>query len=462
MAENEANRRMALSIYNSIFNAVTGTSDTGQSGYDPKKTYLTMEPSGRLIDPKDYANPWTPGNKTGNKGAAYNIAQLAYEVHEMSPATSISSVRAVDVYQQILRANTSDPELDDSAKQRIQEAQAVLKREVTVTDDETGKPVQKTVETVMSREYTKLRQKYYSARLSYMMAYLKAQETDSGRQNWPLLGPTLRGPVTGTYDDWRAAHANEVESAIAVLATNGNKQVALAFAAAKKLFDGYGVDLTGTPELTYRSAVYPTGWTSAELAEDWPTATVTQGSQETSSSEEAHSYAASAGIKNGIWGWGGGVEGGGSKYQSHLSEETKNLKVSFQYCLCTISRPWLDGTLFSTPHWKTSQYDPGTISTGKRDQSGTALPMLPVSFLCLRNVSITADWHKSDSENANRAAKFDSEVTWGPFKLAGYSQNDESRSHHMRADWDGSTLTQKGLQIVGWLHSIVPYCPPTS
>lgn len=460
---NAVNKAMALSIFNNIFGALTGRGDSSNAvSFDPRQTYLTMEPSGRFISPRDYLNPWSPGFPKGSKGAAFNVANLVDQGHLTSPETALSGNRVSRVYEQVQQANVTAQTQDDAGKENLKKADAVLWRTVTETDPETGEKTKKTVESAAFRTYKKLHQAYEQARYAYVSAYIKAQETEEGRETWPMLGPTLRGPMENAWEEWRAADAAEVENAIAVKDTSGRNQVALAFSNAGKLLDSYRSDLSGDGVLTYRSMVYPTDWISRDAADDWPTMTINQGSLQQDQTEESQEYSYSAGIGGGFWGLGGSASGSGSDHREHLSEQTRNLKVSFKYCLCTISRPWLDATLFALPGWETNAYPAGAISTGKRKQENTALPLLPMAFLCVRDVSITADWGTSDVKNASHASKMDAEVSWGPFKLAGYSESDHSKSHHLRASWDGSTLTQPGLQVIGWIHRIVPSCPPQS
>ncbi|MFI1386365.1 hypothetical protein [Embleya sp. NPDC020886] len=456
----ETNRRMALTVYNSLFNALTGAGDITDQAPPAPQIYLSLQPSGRFIDPQDYANPWAPGNIKGSRPAAVALARLADECHVTSPSTQLQTNLLHQVYGQVLQANVDGQSENPDEKKAREAADKLLYRDVNEVDPETGKKTPKHVESVGFREYQNLRQKYLTARSAYTFSYIKAQETEQGRDTWPELGPTLRAPVDAAWEDWRGADADEIESALAVLETTGHKQVASAFADANKLYQAYGVDLTGDGTTTYRSAVYPTNWTDADAAQDWPLLTIEQGTQETNSSQESTSYSGDAGVGNGLWGWGGGVDGSHTENHDHLSDETSSLKVSFRYCLCTLSRPWLDTTLLGMPSWSTDAYKEGRISDGGRRQQDTALPMISTSFLCVRDLSITAKWAKSDTSHASSSTRGGAEYGWGPFRLGGASYGHDSKSSHHRADFDGSTLSQKGLQIIGWTHQIVPFCPP--
>ncbi|GAO10875.1 hypothetical protein TPA0598_07_05990 [Streptomyces lydicamycinicus] len=457
---------MALTIYNQLFAALTGTSPgAGGSSLQPAfpadQTYLTLEPAGRFVDPKDYARPWTPGNMKGSLSAALNLAQLADEIHLTNPVTTRSTDKLSAVYGTILRANVNEPEPSQEIKEKHEAAFRVLYRTVKVTDEDTGEVTEKTVPSVAYREYRKLEQAYQAALSAYQGAYLEAHKTPEGAETWPLIAPTQRMPVTAAWDDWRGADAGIIESALAVVNTTENKAVAIAFSKAGELFSSYATSLQGpSAAVTYRSTVIPSGWVSAEEAEDWPTVTISAGTTVENDSKEAYDYAVNGNYGLGFWGFNVGGSGEGREERERSDEATKDLEVSFKYCLCTISRPWLDGTLFRAPYWSVSGWPPHQVSDGTRAQEGTSLPMLPTAFLCVRDVKITAKWGRKDIENAQRASKSSADVGWGPFKMGGFHSSDSAKSHHMRAQWDGRTLTQPGLQIIGWVHTIVPACPP--
>lgn len=73
------------------------------------------------------------------------------------------------------------------------------------------------VETPLYRDYLERRAAYEAARAAYEAARREAQTTASGRGTWPLLGPALQLPVQQAYDRWRAANAEQIERAVALL-----------------------------------------------------------------------------------------------------------------------------------------------------------------------------------------------------------------------------------------------------
>src|SRR5947209_6930675 len=66
-------------LYDRIVDTLTQGGDGNNAAFDPNKTFFTLEPRGRIIDPNDYAGAWTPGNPNGSHDNAMNICALADE-----------------------------------------------------------------------------------------------------------------------------------------------------------------------------------------------------------------------------------------------------------------------------------------------------------------------------------------------------------------------------------------------
>jgi nucleoid-associated protein YgaU len=65
---------------------------------------------------------------------------------------------------------------------------------------------------------------------------------------------------------------------------------------------------------------------------------------------------------------------------------------------------------------------------------------LPVGFVAVRNLTISAQWSAEDSANLGSVTDF------GPFQVGAS---------------DGQTLTHAGLQVVAWLLQRLPELPPS-
>src|SRR5262249_37394404 len=128
----------------------------------------------------------------------------------------------------------------------------------------------------------------------------------------------------------------------------------------------------------------------------------------------------------------------------------------------------------------------GTVD-GQANSQETLLPMLPMQFLVVRNVKITAeDW--GEDHAAMEAAFGDAGGAWdkessgfnagasygfGPFSINANVSHEQAKegvsrfgnyTSTTRQDHEGyfhgSTLQIKGAQIVAWLSTVVPASPP--
>lgn len=129
--------------------------------------------------------------------------------------------------------------------------------------------------------------------------------------------------------------------------------------------------------------------------------------------------------------------------------ETTELTLSFEYCLVSLKRPWLNSTFLSLKNWYVPGTQAGEFSAGSAGRSDSGddalLEALPKAALLVRNLDISASWTQSD-----RSVLGDS-VSFGPFNLIGSSVNETSGS-----------VRCPGMQIAAWVCEPLPLLPPTS
>jgi len=422
-----------------------------------------MKP-GLAINSKDFRNPWTPGNMNGSKDAALNTAELADIAPKMSTLYTDSGNTISKIYGQIMTnvqvpAQPPNPQIE----KQLQDASDVLFRTVSVSDPDTGEVSQKRTESQLYRDYLDNQAAYGQQRMAYIAAYQAAQATQSGKANWPLIAPTLQIPVKAAYDRWRSAGADKVEQAIAIQNVSSQNALSKAFDAAKKVFEGYGVLLeeagTGMSQMTYRSSLLPSDWHSMNSSSKWTTVDSKSGSFARSASSEFTSGGGSAGYNLGIFSIGG--SGGASKEEKHMSAETKNLRVSYEYTLVLIRRPWLTFNLLGLKGWNLQNlYSKGQISNGSKlaSQDKSAMPLLPTGFVVVRNVNISADWSKTDYDFIKKTVNAGGRIGIGPFTIGGsyaHSKTNES----FQSAFEGQSIKVPGVQIIGWISQVVPFCP---
>ena len=125
---------------------------------------------------------------------------------------------------------------------------------------------------------------------------------------------------------------------------------------------------------------------------------------------------------------------------------TDSITVSFNYCYVNIARPWIFSPLFYMQNWYSNAFAAGSLSTGVMD-TGNNMPFaaVPIGFIVISNLNITAQWSQNDLEIAKQASAF------GPFSLYGNTVTQNS---------NGATISCAGMQIIGWINQVTPLLPP--
>jgi hypothetical protein len=286
---------------------------------------------------------------------------------------------------------------------------------------------------------------------------------------------------------------------------------------ARKILQAWSLNLAGIAVRTPYTYILPSEWADIESNDiGWTTFESTASSY--SRHYESHKY----GLHTGEWrgessatsGSGGlsvfgfGFSGSHGQQDSSnssgfssqgsdgsvLTSGAKNMTVSFQYGLCQVIRPWMLSDVMRMKNYFVKGQKAGSISSGKLDEQvgdlDKLLPMLPTSFIVVRNVRIHAsDWGSVQSEltsywDKETAASNSSSSTtsgglsipvFGPLSVsAGASHSASSYSGSFKdefgrdvntnygAHFNGQTLEIDGAQVVAVLSEILPECPPMS
>ena len=145
-----------------------------------------------------------------------------------------------------------------------------------------------------------------------------------------------------------------------------------------------------------------------------------------------------------------------------IDQETSDLQISFRFCRVAIRRPWLMLSVLRLQGWHFTGQPAGSFSTGRVDSNPGSFPLLPTAFIAVRDLQISGTWSKRDRAIAELAAAgTGGTVAFGPFALSGKYGTDQAGAAY-NAQFDGKTLTAKGLQILGWINQVVPFSPPTA
>lgn len=117
--------------------------------------------------------------------------------------------------------------------------------------------------------------------------------------------------------------------------------------------------------------------------------------------------------------------------------ETDKVTISFEYCLVNLERKWLSTTFLYGHDWKVPGVERGALS---RPAPQGTLSLLPIGLVLVRNLEIKANWSEEDR------AKLVGAMSVGPFDVS--------------ASLGTGSLSQPGIQVVGWLVQQLPELPP--
>ena len=455
--------KMLQTIYDSLFAAFTSPPPNAQrqGGSQADKTFLILNWPGQQVDPAQYRNPWTPTNPEGTQEAAENFSALVDDAPMLNPIWSPSGRKVSQIYADVVNAKVVPPPESAADKTAYDKAWSYLNVQKEIENDDP--PPDKVTVTADSPVYTKYKRAYlaYDKAVTSLVNnyFFFDMSKPEDQRKWSLLGTQLQDAVATAYDDLQNAQATKVQDALATIAQSSNNQVGRLFKDAAAQFSNMRKASVADPTARYwPSFPFPANWTSADAAADWSEMTLTSNSLKTSENSDFESITAGASGSYGLWSGGGEFE----KQDGHqsMSKETSNLKAKFKYARVTIVRPWLNFLLFGVDGWSTQTYpQPGRLSNGTKNQPNAPFPLLPTSFVAVRDLEISADWGKEDSDEITKKLSAKANFGWGPFSISGgYAKSSSSKK--FASEFDGTTLSNPGLQIIGWVCSVVPNSPP--
>lgn len=125
------------------------------------------------------------------------------------------------------------------------------------------------------------------------------------------------------------------------------------------------------------------------------------------------------------------------------SEATNGFSISFNYCRVNIDRPWMNLAVLSMPNWYCYGSNAFLFSNGSATDNPGTFPLLPTSFIVVKNLRITANWSAEDKANINNG------VAFGPFDIRNGSLNQ-------------NTLEIPGMQIIAFISKVMPPLAPVN
>jgi hypothetical protein len=283
--------------------------DASQIGPDGKPSgtavYMHM-PMGYPVDPKMFANPWTPGG--GDSSASFNNEGTFVQPAAPAAAPGATANNGTGPAGTVFPPPkvTTDPQLQASI-QNAMFTSALVDNMLEVTQKgiaaawperrvsieyftilegiqplQTGQPEQSVLDAVEAAKkllylrddkgnfvgYTQLYAQYRKNRTTWTdavgaqaAAYAKAMSDPVAGQVWPVEGQTYANKVKQALDDFNSMGRREVEEAVNTIATVGQNAVTALTALARQLYDAFSIQLAGAVSANIPwSYISPISW----------------------------------------------------------------------------------------------------------------------------------------------------------------------------------------------------------
>ena len=455
-------KTMLQTVYDTIFDALTTTPrglGTGRPILPRTTTYMSLSIPGNPVDVTQFANAWSPTNPNGSTLASENLATLVDPVPVFIPAYAASGGSTDDLYGEIVRANVAPPPPDPVGQAAFDRAFNLLNADGTDFDEE-GRPITVKVPSPLYRNYQNRLSAYNAALLSYLTNFNQYDLSNpADARKWSILAPVLQAPVDQAFNDLQTARPGVVETAIATLGQYQQSSLAGIFTRARQLYDQTRRGSVLQPGFFWHLCeAFPGNWFADSAAANFSQVTLNSSRVRISEDSRFSSYGAGGGVNFGLWRV--GASGSHQSQQSDMSQQTSNMNISFRFGRIEIRRRWLNSALFSLRGWSTAGRSPGDYSNGRDTNNPGVFALLPTAFIVARDIKISANWGQTDLHTASQSTSVRASVGWGPFSLSGNYSNSSS-TKRFSSSFDGTTITVPGIQIIAWLSTIAPFCPPT-
>lgn len=311
--------------------------------------------------------------------------------------------------------------------------------------------------------YVRYQDEYRNKVKEWHKAYANAFTDPMKLHAWPIEGRTYHDEADEAMARWTGfGFKNEIEAAQDTLAAQGIDPAIALIVRAKNRFQNSLNEFQGIGQLPY-TLMLPNSWYDPNEDSGWNTYTSRDFHSESHFVSSSTSYGGGGGFNVGLWSAKAGFEHADKR--TAMNVKTDNLEVEFSYCAVDIKRPWLDTSLLNLKNWfLMGNYKKNCISDGTMTQQlpdkneHSFLPSIVTSLVLIKDLTIRWDNWQTDWENRSSKTDVSASVGFGPFAVHGhYSRADESRD--FKAEASGEGLKVPGIQLIGYVSTILPPCP---
>ncbi|WP_138473235.1 hypothetical protein [Poseidonocella sp. HB161398] len=449
----EMQAKILASLYDRLADAVTYAPDGKSSAY-PGDIYFQMTKY-EVLNPDDFRNMMSPANPNGDRRMAEFFSQFTDRLPTPAPLWSDSTRRLSLMVEGALGQANTTQEVDPAQEKIYHQAFDYLNTEKSIEEFD-GSKTTSVEPTAIALAYEEAKTAYAVAVGGYRTAY-NGYDLDKieDQRAWSAAEPMLSALVESKWNAWTRAGKAQVEKAQNALSSTINNAVSAAIAQQQKMV-GDGRKLPSAlpaGDGWLPSYAAPSNWAEAQGVH----ISFKSSSLDKTETSRGHSFGSEASGSYGLFHAAAKVEGKIESEAQHLDAESFELEAE----LLTISilRPWYNPLLLGMTSWWVDGIARGGLSNG--DPAGPAgqMALVPTAFVVARNVAITADFTEEDKTAISKVINSELGGGWGPFTLKGkygYSASDSS----FAARFDGGKLIFPGLQVIGWISTVPPLCPP--
>ena len=448
-------QKLLESLYDRLFDAITYSPDGKESGWQRDTTFLQLAKN-TVLNEEDFENMFNPTNPHGDFGKAELFSAMVDTLPNPEAEWTDSGRTLSDTYATIVNNANTSITTDPDQLHTYNLAFNFLNVNKTTTDF-TGNSVTTIEPSQIAIAYDNAQAAYITALGGYRVAYNSYDLTKTDDQRaWNAVAPGLQLTLDQAWNNWVRNGKAQVEQAQNALVSTINNAVSDVIAKSQTSINPQhqmaSVTTGGRPWLP--SYAIPTNWYDATLR--GAQLTLKSDYLNRTSSEKATSFTAAASYDKGMFHVSGEASGEFQNNHSHM--DANNFELQAELITVDIKRPWYNPLLFGMNSWYVDGFSKDGISDGSQDLNGM-MPIVPTGFVVARNVRITADFSSEDQSLITSSISAKASAGIGPFSFSG-SYSHSSRKEKFTSSFDGSTLTLPGLQIIGWINTILPACPP--
>jgi hypothetical protein len=432
----EMAQRVIGTMYDRLFDVVTYQPPGGAPFNNPSRTFLHLSKH-EAISPNDFSNAKSPLKPTGDLGQAEAFSAMVDAIPEFrTEYAPRGGTRVSSAYGTIVMgANSNDPTTTEAGaryEKALQHLRGPLAADYAV--------------------YTEAKSALEAAYIAYRTTYNGFDLTDPVQQSaWTAAERGLKANIEAARRKLALTRAAEIEELLQTLEQTRNSAIRIALDRARATWNASESDW----QLSYAN---PSNWAEDAGATNFTEFSLSSSSLKTSLSERFTSYGGSGSFGLGLWSFGAGASGSEQFTRSQMNAETFSLTAKI--ATVRIQRPWFDDTLFYLSKWSVGGIPAGHISNGRMAENDNGvLPLIPVMFIVARDVKIAAQITAEEREIIAKSFTARGSVGWGPFSVSGnYSHS--SREEYFKSQVDEGGIVIPGIQIIGWVSSLVPAAPP--